>query len=466
MPGTTHSSHKSVAFAQQWQFTPLAAGGVVLAKHVALSAPAGWLTMLQGPNGVGKSTLLRRLLQHSPAQSAFLLQPEFCLSADLSVLAQAKVFIAHCPVQHGSVYQGLTTQQAALQALSVVGLADWEQERVGTLSSGQRARLGLLPLLVGGFSLWLLDEPFNAMDTAAIALLAQLIDAHLGAGGQVVMASHQGALPLLHYNPALPVRTLDFAEGTLRPAQGTDVVVHDFSGTAPPAAQKNRRSANKPGLCWRGSQPATRTLPGSKRCTPNPVGYAVSCHGAEFFWHGVARWAAWDCACSGVGVYLAGLGAWCQRLLCRRRPIWLDALFVPRQQGATRRLLGLQNAACPGGAGTGAGRGSGAGRAVFRFNAQQALALLLAVLAGLFALVPLLGLVGLMVSLTSGGAVLVYVLSLPLMVPVLVFGMEASQALDLGRSLANPVWVLLLLGALAFLCGPLAARGLVRLIQE
>ena len=79
---------------------------------------------------------------------------------------------------------------------------------------------------------------------------------------------------------------------------------------------------------------------------------------------------------------------------------------------------------------------------------------------------PLLGLIGLLVMLTRGGAVLVYLFALPLLVPVLIFGLEASQAADLGRSALAPLAVLFSLGLLACLLGPVVARRLIQLIQE
>ncbi|MDX1669329.1 MAG: heme exporter protein CcmB, partial [Limnobacter sp.] len=65
-----------------------------------------------------------------------------------------------------------------------------------------------------------------------------------------------------------------------------------------------------------------------------------------------------------------------------------------------------------------------------------------------------------------GGAVLVYILALPLLVPVMIFGLEASQASDLGRSALPALGVLLGLAGFGLLLGPWIARKLISLILE
>ncbi|MFN7505547.1 MAG: heme exporter protein CcmB, partial [Limnobacter sp.] len=99
-------------------------------------------------------------------------------------------------------------------------------------------------------------------------------------------------------------------------------------------------------------------------------------------------------------------------------------------------------------------------------NSAQTLDLALALTAGIWAVAPLLGLIALLVMLTRGGAVLVYLLALPLLVPVLIFGLEASQAATMGRSAIAPLAVLASLGLLGCLLGPVVARRIVGLIQE
>lgn len=75
-------------------------------------------------------------------------------------------------------------------ALAAVGLADLADLPAGYLSAGQRRRLSLARLLAVPRPLWLLDEPTAALDTAAQARLAELMQAHLTGGGMILVATH------------------------------------------------------------------------------------------------------------------------------------------------------------------------------------------------------------------------------------------------------------------------------------
>ena len=91
-------------------------------------------------------------------------------------------------------------------ALHAFGLAGHHDAPVKTLSQGQRRRVALARLAVADrHPLWLLDEPWNALDEAATAHVQELIDAHLGRGGIVVMTSHQP----LAARPGGGVRTIE-----------------------------------------------------------------------------------------------------------------------------------------------------------------------------------------------------------------------------------------------------------------
>ena len=84
---------------------------------------------------------------------------------------------------------------AALDALELVGLAGREELACRYLSQGQKRRVALARLVNERRALWILDEPYVALDTAAVALVASVIGAHLQRGGLAVLTTHQ-AVPV------------------------------------------------------------------------------------------------------------------------------------------------------------------------------------------------------------------------------------------------------------------------------
>ena len=83
------------------------------------------------------------------------------------------------------------TQEDVLDVLERVGLADRSDLRVRLLSQGQRQRTAFAALILSHSILWILDEPFTALDKSGIALVESLLDAHLDQGGMVILTSHQ-----------------------------------------------------------------------------------------------------------------------------------------------------------------------------------------------------------------------------------------------------------------------------------
>ena len=76
------------------------------------------------------------------------------------------------------------------QALSAFDLLDLRTRLAGTLSAGQKRRLGLARLMVTGRPIWVLDEPTVSLDAASVALFADAVRDHLGRGGSALMATH------------------------------------------------------------------------------------------------------------------------------------------------------------------------------------------------------------------------------------------------------------------------------------
>ena len=170
---------------------------------------AGTIVWIRGANGQGKTTLLRTLAGLS-APSAGTIRwsgaPELAprplylahanaLKEDLTV-AESLRFLLHLAGTH---FEGADVD-AALQRF---GMANRRDAFVRTLSQGQRRRVALARLAAErDLRPWLLDEPFDALDDAGVALLGSVIAEHARRGGCVVLTSHL-SLPIVDPSPVI-----------------------------------------------------------------------------------------------------------------------------------------------------------------------------------------------------------------------------------------------------------------------
>jgi heme exporter protein A len=164
---------------------------------------AGELLYLRGRNGSGKTSLLRMLgglLPPAAGEIRWRGQPIGKLGEDYR---RELCFLGH----HNAIKEELTPlenllttaaladepldEDQALDALETLGLAGREDLACRYLSQGQKRRVALARLVNERRPLWLLDEPFVALDVAAVDLVAGLIGAHLQRGGLAVLTTHQ-----------------------------------------------------------------------------------------------------------------------------------------------------------------------------------------------------------------------------------------------------------------------------------
>jgi heme exporter protein A len=168
---------------------------------------AGEWLHVQGENGSGKTTLLRALVGLAPPDAG-----EICWCGQpIRRLGEGyrrdMLYLGH----HGAVKEELTPlenlslaaaldgrrldEDAALTALHRFGLRGREELPVRFLSAGQKRRVLLARLVTRNAVLWVLDEPFTALDVKAVDMLSALIVEHQQRGGMTVLTSHQ-AIPM------------------------------------------------------------------------------------------------------------------------------------------------------------------------------------------------------------------------------------------------------------------------------
>ncbi|KIN77059.1 heme ABC exporter ATP-binding protein CcmA [Sulfitobacter mediterraneus] len=165
----------------------LARGGVPVLTGVSLTVEPGQALILRGPNGAGKTTLLRTITGLQPPLSGQITGAE----DQIAYAGHADGLKAMLSVRENLMFWaqvfGRTDITAALDAYALHPLAD---RLAGTLSAGQKRRLGLARLLVTGRPIWILDEPTVSLDKDAVAQFAAAVRAHLGQGGSALMATH------------------------------------------------------------------------------------------------------------------------------------------------------------------------------------------------------------------------------------------------------------------------------------
>ena len=164
-------------------------GNRLVLRGLTVTARSGDIIWVRGANGCGKSTLLRLIagLLHATAGSIktegriALADENLALDANLTV-EKALMFWEDMDGATADV------RGAALADMNLQSLA---QVPVRFLSTGQRKRASIARVLTSKADIWLLDEPYNGLDSASCARLDQAITAHAANGGIVLVAAHQ-----------------------------------------------------------------------------------------------------------------------------------------------------------------------------------------------------------------------------------------------------------------------------------
>lgn len=165
----------------------IARAGVPVLQGVSFNLRQGQALVLRGPNGIGKTTLLRTIAGLQPAASG-----------RISVDDQAVAYAAHADgvkstlsvAENLGFWASVFGTRTVAEAIAAFDLAPIADRRAAHLSAGQKRRLGLARLLVTGRPIWALDEPTVSLDAAAVQMFARVISAHLSSGGSALIATH------------------------------------------------------------------------------------------------------------------------------------------------------------------------------------------------------------------------------------------------------------------------------------
>lgn len=165
----------------------VARGGLTVLEGVSFSLASGAALILRGPNGIGKTTLLRTLAGLQPAVAGTVSAPYESLTYAAHADGLKAVLTVEENLQFWAAIHGVGGVE---NAMAQMNLAELRARRAANLSAGQKRRLGLARLLVTGRPVWVLDEPTVSLDVASVALFAGVVRAHLAGGGMALIATH------------------------------------------------------------------------------------------------------------------------------------------------------------------------------------------------------------------------------------------------------------------------------------
>lgn len=165
-------------------------GGRLLFDGLSFALAAGEAALVSGPNGVGKSSLIRvaaGLL--APARGTVEGTEARALMAEALALDPARP-LAEALLFWAKLDDRPDPPRRVAEALAATALAPLAEVPVRLLSTGQRRRAALARVVASETPVWLLDEPANGLDTTSVTALTALIARHRAAGGVALVATH------------------------------------------------------------------------------------------------------------------------------------------------------------------------------------------------------------------------------------------------------------------------------------
>ncbi len=194
-------------------------GNKPLFSDVSFALQAGQALHLEGDNGVGKTSLLRIVCGLSPADAGEVCWHDQPIQKNAAAFRSSLFYLGHSlslkeelsaleNLMSDAAVSGRTLSQSqALQALARMGLRGREHLPLRVMSQGQKRRTALARLLASQAPLWVLDEPFVALDGKALDGLRGLLAEHVEHGGMVLFTSHQPVALTSASDTLVPVHT-------------------------------------------------------------------------------------------------------------------------------------------------------------------------------------------------------------------------------------------------------------------
>ncbi len=173
-------------------------GNSTIFSQLGFSLLPGGLLLLKGPNGSGKTSLIKMLAGLLPQASGNITW-EGVSTTNNEDFKRELMYVGHksavkldSTVEENIAFWGKLygTEMLVPAALKYYGLEKFKDTQTVQLSAGWQRRVALARLIVAPSRLWLLDEPTNFLDEEAVVLTASLIESRVKQGGMVVAASH------------------------------------------------------------------------------------------------------------------------------------------------------------------------------------------------------------------------------------------------------------------------------------